>query len=56
MQREGLFPRLLYVIKKKAVLLHVMMACQTEEVQIHAFLTQRDMKVSGQLHVPTALT
>jgi len=54
MQREGLFPRLLYVTKK-AVLLHAMMACQTEKVQVHAFLTQQDMGVSGQLHVPTAL-
>jgi len=33
-----------------------MMACRTDEVQVHTFLTQQEMEVSGQLHVPTALT
>jgi hypothetical protein len=32
------------------------MACQTDEVQVHAFLTQQETEVSGHLHVPTALT
>jgi hypothetical protein len=32
-----------------------MMACQTDDIQVHAFLTQKEMEVSGQLHVPTAL-
>jgi len=57
MQREGIFPRLLYLyVTKKAVPLHAMMACQRDEVQVLAFLTQKEMEVSGQLHVPTALT
>jgi hypothetical protein len=30
--------------------------CQTDDVQVHAFSTQQEMEVSGQLHVPTALT
>jgi hypothetical protein len=33
-----------------------MMAHQRNEVQVHAFLTQEERVVSGQLHVPTALT
>ena len=55
MQREGLFPRLL-CFTKKAVPVHVIMTCQTDKVQVHAFLTQQEMEVSGQLHVPIALT
>ena len=43
-------------LQKKNVPVHAMMACQTDEEKVHAFLTQQEMEVSGQLHVPTALT